>query len=117
MEQGEILLLVVSRGKLTAEPPSHIVCSDPAAHGDVNAAVVETATEAFREGVLKPALLAAGGGALSAVAQNAEALSSLCVRVVGNCTVGAAMDVLMGHDCVPQLFQNKYVVLVSGGEV
>ena len=108
---------MVSRGNLTAEPPSHIICSAPAAHGDVSATVVETATEAFREEVLKPALLAAGGGALSAVAENADALLSLCVRVIGSCTVGAAMDVLMGHDCVPQLFQNKYVVLVSGGEV
>ena len=115
--KGDILLLVATSGgepPPRAEPPAHIVCSAPATHGDVSAPIVDAATAAFRTGVLKPALLAAGGAELGAVAGNDKALASLCARVIGSCTVGAAMDVLMEHGCMPQLFQNKYVVLISG---
>lgn len=117
--KGDLLLLVVTSAAEPSsqpEPPTRIVCSSPAAHGDVTAPVMDAAISEFRASVLRPALVAAGGSGLAAVAQSAEALASLCARVVGSCTVGAAMDLLLDHSCMPQLFQNKYVILVSGDE-
>ena len=98
--------------------PAPVACTDPAARqpGNVNAEVVGVATADFRSRVMTPALLAAGGAA-AAAAENDATLAFLCERVIGSCTVGAGMDALTQHECMPQMFQSKYAVLISPSAV
>ena len=76
--------------------------------GSVNADVVAAVAEEFGASVLAQALAEAG------IFRSPAQLRALTARVIGNLTVGAAMDALTKHGCLPAMFQNKYVVVVSG---
>ena len=107
--KGDIMLLTVSDAE--AAPPRPVVCA-ASAGGDVNQRSVSAATDAFRAQVLAPALAAAGAAALAPAL-----LGELSERLIGNLSVGAAMEALTQHGCAPAMHQNKFLLLVGQDSV
>lgn len=105
---GDILLVEADSG--AGAGPQPVICTTQTG-GNVNDDIVAKATAEFRSSVVAAALQRAG------IYVSPKRLAHLSAQIIGNLTVGAAMDALLASECVPQMFQNKYCVLVSGSSV
>ena len=93
--KGDILLMGVEA--LGGESgPAPVVCTQQTG-GNVNDDVVALATAEFRRSTVATALAAAG------IYCSPKRLAELSARLIGNLTVGAAMDALLQNECVPQV--------------
>ncbi len=102
--KGDILAMGLEELEARAGP-TPVICG--LQQTGVNANDTALATADFRQSTVSAALAAAG------IYCSPMKLVELSARLIGNLTVGAAMDVLVQMECIPQMFQNKYVILVS----
>lgn len=78
--------------------------------GDVNQEVTATAVQEFRT-IMKSSLASAS------LDIDGSMLDELCHRLIDNLTVTPAMQVLVDHDVMPAMYQNKFIVLSSATDV
>ena len=102
--KGDILAMGLEELEARAGP-TPVICG--LQQTGVNANDTALATADFRQGTVSATLAAAG------IYCSPMKLEELSARLIGNLTVGAAMDALVQMECIPQMFQNKYVILVS----
>ena len=89
----------------SAEPPQPLKC-ETSSGGNVNEEVTTVAVTELSE-------LLKGAMALAGTHCGPQDLDALVKRVVGNLTVGPAMDTIMTNGAPPAMFQNMYVILVG----
>ena len=78
--------------------------------GNVNEEVTSLAAAEFEE-------IVRAAATESEIPLAAQALTDLSRRIIGHLTVTPGMDVLVGNEVAPAMFQNKFVVLSGCGQV
>eukprot|EP01048_Picozoa_sp_COSAG05_P007900 COSAG05_NODE_576_length_8580_cov_190.797194_5_plen_1695_part_00 len=109
---GDMLLMGLADVKTggTMQP----IRSEMANSGNVNEEVTAAAVQEFRA-IVEQALRASS--AQISVADDSAALDKVCRSLIDNLTVTPAMQVLVDHDVMPAMYQNKFVVLTGTDSV